>query len=74
MSFTGLAGGAVGLPGNGCCLVAVARGDVVVMVSDGSVVVQRAVLHMTITIMRSISLFTVFTSQDEIGFYVYFIV
>jgi hypothetical protein len=68
MSFTGWAGGAVELPGKGCRVLAVAGGGVVGCVfteSDGSVVVQRAVLHMIRTITRSMSFFTVFTSQDE---------
>ena len=68
MSFTGWAGGAVELPGKGCRLFAVAGGGVVGFVftgADGSVEVQRAVLHMITTITRSMSFFTVFTSQDE---------
>jgi len=68
MSFTGRAGGAVALPGKGCRLFAVVGGGVVGFVftgADGSVVVQRAVLHMITTIKRSMSFFNLFTSQDE---------
>lgn len=68
MSFTGRAGGAVALPGKGCRLFAVVGGGVVGFVftgADGSVVVQRAVLHMITTITRSMSFFNLFTSQDE---------
>ena len=67
MSFTGRAGGAVALPGKGC-VFAVVGGGVVGFVftwADGTVVVQRAVLHMITTIKRSMSFFNLFTSQDE---------
>jgi hypothetical protein len=68
ISFTGWAGGAVELPGKGCGVLAVVGGGVVGCVftgADGSVVVQRAVLHMITTIKRSTSFFNLFTSQDE---------
>lgn len=63
MSFTGLAGGAVELPGKGCWLLAVVGGGVAGFVFSD--VVQRAVLHMITTIKRSMIFFTGSTSQDE---------
>ena len=66
MSLTGSAGGAVEPLGNGCRLTAVVSGDVVGFAfvgTDGSLVVQRDVVHITTMIKRRMNFLITITSR-----------